>query len=150
MIELSNILIIKGLQIGLLSKKNNLSNGYIATQLKRNADLGEGILNKILENCLEINPVWLITGKGEMLNHSHNDTPHNINSHSKGDNNIISSPEIKDKSRDVQSLPVQANEINIYTEMIATQRDLIDSLKEQILQYRKEIEYLRQRIIKEK
>lgn len=30
--------------------------------------------------------------------------------------------------------------------MIATQRDLIDSLKEQILQYRKEIEYLRQRI----
>lgn len=30
--------------------------------------------------------------------------------------------------------------------MIATQRDLIDSLKEQILQYREEIEYLRQRI----
>ena len=104
-------------------------------------------INKILENCLEINPVWLITGKGEMLNHSYNDTPHNINSYSKGDNNIcISSPEIKDKSRDEQSLPVQANENNIYTEMIATQRELIDSLKEQISQYRKEIEYLIQRI----
>ena len=32
--------------------------------------------------------------------------------------------------------------------MIITQRELIDSLKEQITQYRKEIEYLRQ-IIKE-
>ena len=137
----------KGFTNRSFEQKNNLSNGYIATQLKRNADLGEGILNKILENCLEINPVWLITGKGEMLNHSYNDTPHNINSHSKDDNNIcISSPEIKDKSRDEQSLPVQANENNIYTEMIATQRELIDSLKEQISQYRKEIEYLRQRI----
>ena len=137
----------KGFTNRSFEQKNNLSNGYIATQLKRNADLGEGILNKILENCLEINPVWLITGKGEMLNHSYNDTPHNINSYSKGDNNIcISSPEIKDKTRDEQSLPVQANENNIYTEMIAMQRELIESLKGQILQYRKEIEYLRQRI----
>lgn len=44
-----------------------LSNGYIGTQLKRNADLGESILNKILDNCLDINPIWLISGKGEML-----------------------------------------------------------------------------------
>lgn len=42
----------------------------------------------------------------------------------------------------------KTNEKNIYNEMIITQRELIDSLKEQITQYRKEIEYLRQ-IIKE-
>ena len=44
-----------------------LSNGYIGTQLKRNADLGEGILNKIIENCPDLNPEWLLTGKGSML-----------------------------------------------------------------------------------
>ncbi|WP_443937058.1 S24 family peptidase [Pedobacter sp. MW01-1-1] len=48
-------------------KKNGLSNGYIATQLKRNADLGESVFNKILDNCLDINPVWLLTGNGEMI-----------------------------------------------------------------------------------
>ena len=48
-------------------KKNKLSNGYIGTQIKRNADLGEGVLNKILDYCLELNPEWLLTGKGEML-----------------------------------------------------------------------------------
>ncbi len=48
-------------------KKNNLSNGYIGTQIKRNADLGEGILNKILDNCLDLNPEWLLTGNGTML-----------------------------------------------------------------------------------
>ena len=46
---------------------NGLSNGYLGKQLSRNADLGEGILIKILENCPDLNPEWLLTGKGEML-----------------------------------------------------------------------------------
>ena len=46
---------------------NGLSNGYLGKQLGRNADLGEGILNKILENCPELNAEWLLTGKGEMI-----------------------------------------------------------------------------------
>lgn len=46
---------------------NNLSNGYLGKQLVRNADLGEGILVKILENCLDLSPEWLLTGRGEML-----------------------------------------------------------------------------------
>jgi hypothetical protein len=48
-------------------KKIGLSNGYLGKQLKRNADLGESILTKIIENCPEINPEWLLTGEGEML-----------------------------------------------------------------------------------
>ena len=57
----------KGLNNRTFEKNNLLSNGYLAVQLKRNADLGEGILNKILDNCLDINPEWLLTGKGSML-----------------------------------------------------------------------------------
>lgn len=57
----------KGFNNSSFEKHIDVSNGYIGTQLKRNADLGEGILNKILDNCLDINPEWLLTGKGSML-----------------------------------------------------------------------------------
>lgn len=48
-------------------KNNGLSNGYLATQLKRNGTLGENVLIKIIDNCLDLDPVWLLTGKGEMI-----------------------------------------------------------------------------------
>ena len=91
----------------------------------------------IFEKFPQLNTKWLLTGEGEMLNHPHNEATHNINS---SNNTYINS--VGDNSQD------KTNEKNIYNEMIITQRELIDSLKEQISQYRKEIEYLRQ-IIKE-
>lgn len=48
-------------------KKIGLSNGYLGKQLKRNADLGESILMKIIENCPDLNPEWLLTGDGSMI-----------------------------------------------------------------------------------
>jgi hypothetical protein len=35
---------------------NDLSNGYLGKQLSRNADLGQGVLMKLLENCPELSP----------------------------------------------------------------------------------------------
>ena len=57
----------KGIKPIPFEKKIGLSNGYLGKQQKRNADLGESIILKIVENCPEINPYWLLTGKGEML-----------------------------------------------------------------------------------
>jgi transcriptional regulator len=48
-------------------KEIGLSNGYLNTQLKRNSDLGESVIRKIIDNCLDIDLVWLLTGKGRML-----------------------------------------------------------------------------------
>ena len=53
-------------------KELGLSNGYLGTQLKRNADLGESVLNKIIDYCLDINPEWLLTGRGEMIKSDEN------------------------------------------------------------------------------
>lgn len=57
----------KGFNKRTFELSNELSNGYLGKQLARNADLGEGILVKILENCPDLLPEWLLTGKGEML-----------------------------------------------------------------------------------
>lgn len=48
-------------------KEIGLSNGYLNTQLKRNADLGESTIRKIVDNCLDLNPLWLIMGQEPML-----------------------------------------------------------------------------------
>lgn len=77
----------KGFTNSHFEKKNELSNGYIATQSKRNADLGEGVLIKILNNCLDLNPLWLLTGKGSMLKSEVNK---GLNQNIKGDSNIQS------------------------------------------------------------
>ncbi|MDR1865964.1 MAG: hypothetical protein LBR08_10390 [Bacteroidales bacterium] len=57
----------KGLKPTRFEKQIGLSNGYLGTQLKRCADLGESIMGKIIDNCLDISPEWLLTGRGEML-----------------------------------------------------------------------------------
>jgi len=48
-------------------RKSGMSNGYLAKQFSRKADIGESMLNRILENCPDINPLWLLTGHGSML-----------------------------------------------------------------------------------
>lgn len=164
---------LKGYTNRSFEQKNNLSNGYIATQLKRNADLGEGVLNKVLENCLDINPVWLLTGEGEMLNHSHNGTTHNTQKNNGGDNIYINNTggsisnsgnttgqdkdttgqcnEIKEMTKLLNQLhETKIIEIDrltkLYNGIISNQNEFIDTLKEQVSQYRKEIENLKQRI----
>lgn len=62
-----NFLQSKNIKHTRFEKEIGLSNGYLNTQLKRSANLGEEVLNKIINNCLDLNPTWLLTGKGNML-----------------------------------------------------------------------------------
>lgn len=57
----------KGLKPTEFERVCGISNGYLGKQHKRLADIGESILIKIIENCPEMDMVWLVTGKGEML-----------------------------------------------------------------------------------
>jgi len=56
----------KGLKPTVVEKEINLSNGYFSAQKKRNADMGERIMMKIIDNCRDLNPEWLLTGCGSM------------------------------------------------------------------------------------
>lgn len=44
-----------------------VSNGYISKMYARLSDVGEGVLMKVIENCPDINPMWLILGEGKMI-----------------------------------------------------------------------------------
>lgn len=57
----------KGIKPTRLEKEIGVSNGYLGTQRKRSADLGEGIILKIIDYCRDINLTWLLTGRGQMI-----------------------------------------------------------------------------------
>lgn len=111
-----------------IAVKNNVTN----YEISKNTGVSEAALSKIMRGIVTNPRKNVIDAIYNYL------TTHYPNSNNKGYNST------DDNSQN------NTNENNIYTEMIATQRELIDSLKEQISQYRKEIEYLRQRMIKEK
>ena len=115
-----------------LIKKYNVT----AYEIRKNTSLTAAGVQKIINGQSE-KPlsVTLDTIYNYLTTHyPHNGATHNINSN--GNNNT---PPQQDSQ-------VQTQENNIYSEMIATQRELIDTLKEQNSQYRKEIEYLRRKI----
>ena len=55
------------LSVSAFEKSIDLSNNSIQIALKRKASVKDTVLNKILETYPDINPVWLLTGKGDML-----------------------------------------------------------------------------------
>ena len=57
----------KGYRPTSFEKEIGLSSGYLSVQKKRNADIGETVINKINDYCHDINIEWLLTGNGEML-----------------------------------------------------------------------------------
>lgn len=59
----------KGIKPTALEKKIHLSNGYFSIQKKRNADVGESTIKKVVNFFSDVNIEWLITGKGTMLKH---------------------------------------------------------------------------------
>jgi len=53
--------------ISAFEKSTGLSNNSIQTAIKRKSNLKDETLNTILKKYTEINPTWLLTGKGSML-----------------------------------------------------------------------------------
>lgn len=72
-VRLYEYLELKSIKPTALEKVIGLSNGYLGTQKKRNADMGEAIIIKIINYCRDLSLIWLITGDGEMLKNTINE-----------------------------------------------------------------------------
>ena len=57
----------KGLNIKKFEKINKFSNGSLSSQFKKNKTIGVDRVENILKNHTDLNPTWLLTGKGNMI-----------------------------------------------------------------------------------
>jgi len=62
----------KGVSVSNFERKNGLSTGYLTKMKNRSADIGEGVLNKIIENNPYIALKLLVLGEGDMLKKDEN------------------------------------------------------------------------------
>ncbi len=59
-----------GISIRNFEQKISVSNGLIARFLSKNTTIQSDVLSKICDTFSNLNPDWLLTGKGEMLRDS--------------------------------------------------------------------------------
>ncbi len=65
--RVEQIIIHNNMNIKSFENKINVSNNSVGTAIRRKASFKSSVLNKILNSFPDINPTWLLTGKGEML-----------------------------------------------------------------------------------
>jgi len=70
----------KGISNRQLELSTGMSNGSFSSQLKKNKTIGVDRLENILNTYDDINPEWLLTGKGSMLRQTKVSKTSNINS----------------------------------------------------------------------
>ena len=132
--RLYDYLNVKGLKPTAVEKAIGLYNGYLSAQRKRQADIGEGMMNKIIDYCRDINPEWLLTGKGKMFREIYVDvTPSPSNNSVSTDSSMALLSLIREKDITIRE---QAEEIGRLKERIKqleraknnTASDAIDSM----------------------
>lgn len=99
----------KGVRPAEFERMIGVSNGYISKMYARLSDVGEGILLQIIENCPDLNPMWLILGRGEMFNDP-------------GDNNIPE-PVLDKLLNEIKELSAKNERLKIENERLTTEID---------------------------
>lgn len=72
--RLNEYLKFKNLKPGSVDRIIEVGNGYIGKQIKASASIGSDILERIFLNFPDLNPAWLFTGMGNMINTDSTDT----------------------------------------------------------------------------
>lgn len=77
---------LKGLSVAAFEKSIGMSNASFGRSLKNNGAIGTDKLENILNIYCDINPIWLLTGEGEMLQKNGN-LNGNLNGNPEGEKN---------------------------------------------------------------
>lgn len=97
----------KGISNRQLELSTGMSNGSFSSQLKRNKTIGVDRLENILNTYGDINPEWLLTGKGSMLKTNNTSVALSIS----GNNNTQTGGSIVGRGEDNLQLKAEINEL---------------------------------------
>lgn len=118
--RLKQFIDVKGLTIASFEKSIGMSNASFGKSLKNNGAIGSDKLENILSVYSDINPIWLLTGQGEMLTGA----PTSVSAPQEADNSFL---------------------YNMYREKeakIEAQAEQIGALKQQVKTLEKQLEDL--------
>jgi len=91
----------KGVKVSAFEKEIGMSNGSFASQLRNNKTIGVDKLENILKKYPDLDPQWLLTGKGEMLTLNNlNEAPAKYNSTRKEDSNDLNYKELAEARKE--------------------------------------------------
>jgi len=111
----------KGINVRQFEINIGVSNGSFASQLKNNKTIGVDKLENILHIYDEINPEWLLTGRGEMSKDKNS-----VSRSVAGNGNAIVASNVGGNGNTIQH-SVSPETIN-YQEIIKKQQEQIDKL----------------------
>ena len=111
----------KGISISAFEKSIGMSNASFGKSLKNHGTIGANKLETILNVYSDLNPVWLLTGQGQMLKD-------NIGHTQIGDVNTIDHSPIH-VSTDASEVTRLKSEIKHLEELLAAKDEIINLLK---------------------
>ena len=123
----------KGIRPTVLEKKLGISNGYFSAQKKRNADMGESILNKVIDYFQDLNPIWLLNGGDDMFKRNASNLSMSV-----GDNN---------QQVNVGSSNVVNESNSPYSKNTKTKDQKFEALKIENILLKSENEHLKEKIV---
>lgn len=123
----------KGINKNRFYKETNLSNGF----LDKVKDIGTSKIEQILNAYPEINPEWLLTGRGKMLRANNQNT-----------NNESAIPENTTfQGANQQSIDTILNHLqNMYQENKEIHNKLITTYESRITEFKEEVSFLREQL----
>jgi phage repressor protein C with HTH and peptisase S24 domain len=84
------------------SKKVGLSQGYLSNLKSKNGQIGNVIIEKIINTYPSLNPTWLLTGKGDMLLGDYNNPKPSLSTPT------VSKNKPETKARGIPLIPIDA------------------------------------------
>lgn len=115
----------KGIKPATFERNSGLSNGYLSLTLKRKSDIGQKNLDKILDNCIDLNRDWLILGNGQMLK------THISRSLHEGDQPELT--EISQMTELENSEKYMEEKLKLYTKLLESKEMIIQLQKERLI-----------------
>lgn len=105
-----------------LERRAGLNPGVLSSMA---VNLGSDKVGKILIKCLEINPLWLLTGEGEMVLHNTQAVPLRKEEYSKLEEPVISDKKyiagLEEQNRQLkQQLEVQNEQVKALLKLLAS------------------------------